>query len=121
MSKSLDGQYAKDILFALAKKLGYNRVVRKNYKTCYSLLLIGDYNKHGGLVTIINNNSQLKDPPAIPFTFQSAKWINILNELEGKIIITWHQKDTKFCIEKIPIDSIEGLIITLQLEGHLPT
>ena len=120
MSKSLDGQYAKDILFALAKKLGYNRVVRKNYETCYSLLWIGEYNKHGGFVTIINNSRQLGDPPAIPFTFQSTKWINVLKELEGKIVIARHQKNAKFYTEKFPIDSIEGLIITLQLEGYLP-
>jgi len=118
MSKSLDGQYAKDILFALAKKLGYNGVVRKNYEMCYGLLWINKYNKHS-FVRVINNNRQLRDPAVIPFTFHSTKWINILKELEGKTVIIWHQKDTKFCTEKFPIDSIEGLIITLQLEGYL--
>lgn len=119
MSKSLDGQYAKDILFALAKKLGYNGVVRKNYELCYGLLWISKCNKRS-FVRVINNNRQLGDPPAVPFTFQSTKWINVLKELEGKTVIACHQTDTKFYTEKFSIDSIEGLIITLQLEGYLP-
>lgn len=103
----MDGLLAKRTLIALARKLGFDTVKRTNYPDGgYTLNLV-----KGGRCLFPLAIMDEYDNYSCMFIFKSTKWENILKDLEGKTIPKGNMR--------IVVNSVEQLIIDLELEGFL--
>ena len=106
----MDGLFAKRVLIALARKMGYVSVRRVNTNRKYTLKFVDS--------TGISNHFCVhpigKSEPSDRYTFTSAKWVDILNGLVGYATLWIDDKRNQ-----IEITSIEKLIIDLEMEGWL--
>ena len=102
----MDGLLAKRTLIALAKKLGFDTVKRTNHPGGYALKLVDSKGRRLPLAIMDEFNYC-----SCKFIFKSAKWENILRDLEGKTIPKGNMR--------IVVNSVEQLIIDLELEGFL--
>lgn len=114
----MDGLTAKRVFIALAKKFSCSSILRHK---------VGSYCKHkvsshyilrllspsGNVHATIGVQIDDKFLWVKPMLFTSAKWAKMLQELEGKTIA--------ICNERIKVNSVEQLIIDLELEGFLKT
>lgn len=106
----MDGLFAKRILIALAKKMGYVSVRRVNTNRKYTLKLVAP----SGMSIHFCIHPIGKCEPSDRYTFTSSKWVNILNGLVGYATL-WMDDNNNH----IEITSIEKLIIDLEMEGWL--
>ena len=104
----MDGLTAKRVFIALAKRLSYSSVRRCNYGQYYELKLLSPSGNAGAVIGI-----QTDEKPYLTkvLLFKSAKWVKMLQELENKTIAVGN--------ERIRINSIEQLIVDLELQGFL--
>ena len=90
----LTGSLAKDIVFALAKKAGFDTVMAT-----------------GGNGPVVSYFSI--------FQSWSGKWAKIVESLVGRTIALSQHPLSTVGVEKIHVNCIEELIMTLELEGFL--
>lgn len=104
----MDGLTAKRVFIALAKRLSYSSVRRCNYGQYYKLKLLSPSGNACAVIGV-----QIDEKPYLTkvLLFKSSKWAKILQELEGKTITAGN--------ERIRINSIEQLIVDLELQGFL--
>ena len=104
----MDSLTAKRVFIALAKKLSYSSVQRCNHDHCYKLKL---FPPSGNAYAVLKVQIDERLLWTQELLFKSANWAKMLQELEGKIIVAR--------LEKIKINSIEQLMIDLELQGFL--
>lgn len=104
----MDSLAAKRVFIALAKRLSYSSVRRCNYDHYYKVELLSP---SGNTSTILGVQTDKTFPWSQALLFKSRKWAEMLQELEGKTITAKS--------ERIKINSIEQLIIDLELQGFL--
>lgn len=106
----MDGNFAKQILIGLAKKLGFADVRRANYNRKFQLKLVCE-NGSAPLICVKEGVGYTR------MLFSSGKWEKMLNELKGHYIFNPKNGFANHTIVKI--DSIEQLIIDLEIDGCL--
>ena len=104
----MDGLTAKRVFIALAKRLSCSSVRRCNYGRYYKLKLLSP---SGNACAVLGVQTNEKLSLTQVLLFKSAKWAKMLQELEGKTITTGS--------ERIKVNSIEQLIVDLELQGFL--
>ena len=104
----MDGLTAKRVFIALAKRLSYSSVRRRKCDCYYKLELLSP---SGNASTILGVQIDKTFPWSQALLFKSAKWAEMLQELEGKTITAKS--------ERIKVNSIEQLIVDLELQGFL--
>lgn len=107
----MDGLFAKRVLIALAKKMGYVSVRRVNTNRKYTLKLVDSNGMSIHFCIHPIGKPKLSDR----YTFTSSKWVNILNGLAGYATTLWMNDN----FSELKITSIEKLIIDLEMEGWL--
>ncbi len=118
----LTGSLAKDIVFALAKKAGFDNVRRCNCGHCFKLVLVDSRTKAKAPLLVEHVSTGGNGPVVSYFSiFQSwsGKWAKIVESLVGKTIALSQHPLSTVNVEKIHINCIEELIMTLELEGFL--
>lgn len=118
----LTGSLAKDIVFALAKKAGFDNVRRCNYGPCFKIMLIDSKTK-AKVPLLVEHMSTGGNGPVISyfsiFRSWSGKWAKIVESLVGRTIALSQYPLSTVSVEKIHVNCIEELIMTLELEGFL--
>lgn len=104
----MDGLTAKRVFIALAKRLSCSSVQRCNYGQYYKLKLLSP---SGNARAVIGVQTDEKLCLTKVLLFKSAQWAKMLQELENKTIAVGN--------ERIKINSIEQLIVDLELQGFL--
>ena len=104
----MDGLTAKRVFIALAKRLSYSSVRRWKYDHYYKLKLLSPF---GNASTILGVQIDKTFPGSQTLLFKSATWAKMLQELEGKTITAKS--------ERIKVNSIEQLMVDLELQGFL--
>ena len=104
----MDGLTAKRVFIALAQRLSCSFVRRCNYGHHYKLKLLSP---SGNACATLGVQTDDKAPWAQILLFKSSKWAKMLQELEGKTIAAGS--------ERIKVNSIEELIVDLELQGFL--
>lgn len=104
----MDGLTAKRVFIALAKRLSYSSVRRRKCDCYYKLELLSP---SGNASTILGVQIDKTFPWSQALLFKSAKWAEMLQELEGKTITAKS--------ERIKVNSIEQLMVDLELQGFL--
>ena len=104
----MDGLTAKRVFIALAKRLSYSSVRRRKCDCYYKLELLSP---SGNASTILGVQIDKTFPWSQALLFKSAKWVEMLQELEGKTITAKS--------ERIKVNSIEQLMVDLELQGFL--
>lgn len=104
----MDSLTAKRVFKALAKKLSYSSVRRCNYGHCFKLKLLSPSGNARAILRVQTDETLVWTQELL---FKSATWVKMLQELEGKTIVAG--------CEKIKINSIEQLMIDLELQGFL--
>ena len=111
----MDGLAAKRVFIALAKRLSYSSVRRCNCDHYYKLELLSPSGNASTILGVQTDETFLQSHKTFPWAqellFKSRKWAEMLQELEGKIIIAKS--------ERIKVNSIEQLIVDLELQGFL--
>lgn len=118
----LTGSLAKDIIFALAKKAGFDNVRRCNCGHCIKLVFVNTRTK-AQVPLLVEHMSTGGNGPFVRYSsiFQSGsgKWAKIIESLVGKTIALSQHPLSTVGVEKIHVNCIEELIMTLELEGFL--
>ena len=118
----LTGGLAKDIVFALAKKAGFDTVRRCNCGRCFKLVFTDSKTK-AKVPLLVEHRSTGGNGPVVSYfsIFQSwsGKWANIVESLVGRTIALTQYPLSTIDVEKIHVNCIEELIMTLELEGFL--
>ena len=104
----MDGLTAKRVFIALAKRLSYSSVRRYKCDHYYKLELLSPSRNAS---TVLGIQTDKTFPWSQALLFRSAKWAEMLQELEGKTITAKS--------ERIKVNSIEQLIVDLELQGFL--
>ena len=104
----MDGLTAKRVFIALAKRLSYSSVRRRKCDRYYKLELLSPF---GNARTLFEVQTDETFPWSQVLLFKSSKYAKMLQELEGKTITAGN--------ERIKVNSIEQLIIDLELQGFL--
>ena len=104
----MDGLTAKRVFIALAKRLSYSSVRRCNYDHYYKLELLSPSGNASTILGVQTDKTFLRSQALL---FKSAKWAEMLQELEGKTITAKS--------ERIKVNSIEQLMVDLELQGFL--
>ena len=102
----MDGLTAKRVFIALAKRLSYSSIRRYKCDHYYTLELFSPFRS-----IILGVQTDKTFPWSQALLFKSAKWAEMLQELEGKTITSTS--------ERIKVNSIEQLIVDLELQGFL--
>ena len=104
----MDSKFAKNVFMALAKKLSFSSIVRETSSNDYAWIVKFETDsKNYSLLGVFDGTS----PWAKTLYFRSETWDSMLQELEGKTIAIGS--------ERIPVNSIEQLVVELELEGFL--
>lgn len=90
------------------KRLSYSSVRRRKCDCYYKLELLSP---SGNASTILGVQIDKTFPWSQALLFKSAKWAEMLQELEGKTITAKS--------ERIKVNSIEQLMVDLELQGFL--
>lgn len=118
----LTGSLAKDIIFALAKKAGFDAVRRCNYGHGFKIVLVNSRTK-AKVPLLVEHMSTGGNGPVVSYftTFQSwsGKWAKIVESLVGRTIALSQHPLSTVGVEKIHVNCIEELMMTLELEGFL--
>lgn len=118
----LTGSLAKDIVFALAKKAGFDTVRRCNYGHSFKLVFVDNKTKAKVPLLVehmpIGGNGPVVSYFSI-FLSQTGKWKKIVESLVGRTIALSQHPLSTVGVEKIHVNCIEELIMTLELEGFL--
>ena len=111
----MDGLSAKRVLVALARKFGYTTVRRANKHDLYVLKFVDKKKSIGTSAHLIAKPLDNTASDWYVLTFNSAKWNNILNSLVGNDIAA----NGSLSSSKLPVHTIEQLVIDLELDGFL--
>lgn len=103
----MDGLTAKRVFIALAKRLSYSSVRRRRCDRYYKLELLSP---SGNARTVLEVQTHETFQWSQALLFKSRKWAEMLKELEGKTITAKG--------ERIKVNSIEQLIVDLELQGY---
>lgn len=118
----LTGSLAKDIIFALAKKAGFDTVRRCNYGHFFKIVF-ADSKTKAKVPLLVEHVATSGNGPVVSYfsIFQSwsGKWAKIVESLVGRKIALSQYPMSTVGVEKIHVNSIEELIMTLELEGFL--
>ena len=104
----MDGLTAKRVFIALAKRLSCSSVLRCNCGKYYKLNLLSPF---GNACTALGVQTDETFPWSQVLLFKSSKYAKMLQELEGKTITAKS--------ERIKVNSIEQLMVDLELQGFL--
>ena len=104
----MDNLTAKRVFTALAKSLSCSSVQRCKNGPYYKLRLLSP---SGNVCAVLGVQTDAGWWWAEVLFFKSSKWAEMLKELEGKTIAVGS--------ERIKINSIEELIVDLELQGFL--
>lgn len=106
----MDNLSAKRVMTALARKFSFS-YIRRYYSSSDESYRLEFLTKQGSN-TLLGFESKPGEW-AYAAHFTSQKWIDILHSLEGKTLVIGS--------ERLKVNSIEQLVIDLELEGFLKT
>lgn len=119
----LTGSLAKDIIFALAKKAGFDAVRRCNCGHGFKIVLVDSRTKAKVPLLVEMSTGSTSNGPVISYfsIFQSlsGKWAKIVESLVGRTIALTRHSLSTIDAEKIHVNCVEELIMILELEGFL--